>query len=111
MVGDSGAAPSGARAPSHLRENPFGLALRQLYDVAETFGVDANVVRILEHCKRCVEVSIPVVMDDGVVRVFEGHRVAHNDTRGPAKGGIRYHPDVTRDEVKALAMWMTWKCA
>jgi glutamate dehydrogenase (NAD(P)+) len=68
-------------------------------------------VRVLGECKKAVEVSIPVIMDDGSVRVFEGHRVVHNMTRGPAKGGIRYHPDVTQDEVKALAMWMTWKCA
>ena len=66
---------------------------------------------MLSHCKKSVEVSVPVQMDDGSVRVFEGHRVIHNMTRGPAKGGIRYHPDVTLDEVKALAMWMTWKCA
>ena len=55
--------------------------------------------------------SIPTTMDDGSVRVFTGWRVTHNVARGPSKGGIRYHPDVTLDEVKALAMWMTWKCA
>jgi glutamate dehydrogenase/leucine dehydrogenase len=98
-------------AASHLRENPFELARSQLYTVGEVFGIDPDSVRVLAHCKRCLKVSIPVVMDDGTVRVFEGHRVAHNDTRGPAKGGIRYHPAVTRDEVKALAMWMTWRCA
>src|SRR5262249_61193128 len=54
---------------------------------------------------------VPVRMDDGGVRVFEGHRVTHNVARGPSKGGIRYHPDVTLDEVKALAVWMTWKCS
>jgi glutamate dehydrogenase (NAD(P)+) len=96
---------------THLRENPFDLARSQLRRVAETFGVDANLVGVLSECKKTVEVSIPVAMDDGTTHVFEGYRVVHNVTRGPAKGGIRYHPGVTRDEVKALAMWMTWKCA
>ncbi|MES1246656.1 MAG: Glu/Leu/Phe/Val dehydrogenase, partial [Actinomycetota bacterium] len=62
-------------------------------------------------CKKAVEVSIPVAMDNGETRVFQGYRVTHNSSRGPSKGGIRYHPDVTLDEVKALSMWMTWKCA
>ncbi len=96
---------------SHLRENPFDLARDQLRRVGEVFGVDPDLVRVLSECKKTVEVSIPVVMDDGSVRVFQGYRVVHNMTRGPAKGGIRYHPAVTQDEVKALAMWMTWKCA
>jgi glutamate dehydrogenase (NAD(P)+) len=101
-----------AEAPaSHLRENPYAIAQSQLRLVAERFDVDPNLVRVLAECKKAVTVSVPVVMDDGSVRVFEGHRVVHNMTRGPAKGGIRYHPDVTQDEVKALAMWMTWKCA
>ncbi len=102
-----------AAAPSstHLRENPFELAQGQLRRVGETFAVDPNLIRILCSCKKSVEVSVPVQMDDGTVHAFEGYRVVHNMTRGPAKGGIRYHPAVTRDEVKALAMWMTWKCA
>jgi glutamate dehydrogenase (NAD(P)+) len=66
---------------------------------------------VLGTCKKAVEVSIPVGMDDGSTSVFEGYRVTHNSARGPSKGGIRYHPDVTLDEIKALAMWMTWKCA
>jgi glutamate dehydrogenase (NAD(P)+) len=66
---------------------------------------------VLGECKKAIEVSIPVSMDDGTTRVFKGYRVTHNIARGPSKGGIRYHPDVTVDEVKALAMWMTWKCA
>ena len=66
---------------------------------------------MLSQCKKAVEVSIPVAMDDGSIEVFAGYRVTHNIARGPSKGGIRYHPDVTLDEVKALAMWMTWKCA
>jgi glutamate dehydrogenase (NAD(P)+) len=100
-----------AEAPSHLRENPYAIAREQLRRVGETFGIDQNLINVLERCKKSVEVSIPVTMDDGSVGVFEGYRVTHNIARGPSKGGIRYHPDVTLDEVKALAMWMTWKCA
>ena len=96
---------------SHLRENPFGIARDQLQRVATVFGIDANLVNVLGECKKAVEVAIPVGMDDGSTRVFKGFRVQHNVARGPSKGGIRYHPDVTLDEVKSLAMWMTWKCA
>ncbi len=102
---------STVEAPTHLRENPYSIARRQLRHVGETFGIDPNLINVLERCKKSVEVSIPVTMDDGTVSVYEGHRVTHNIARGPSKGGIRYHPNVTRDEVKALAMWMTWKCA
>ncbi len=102
---------STTEAATHLRENPYALARAQLQRVADTFGVDPNLVAVLSECKKTVEVSVPVAMDDGTTKVFEGYRVVHNVTRGPAKGGIRYHPGVTRDEVKALAMWMTWKCA
>jgi len=96
---------------SHLRENPFELARQQLRRVATTFDIDSNLVEVLGQCKKAVEVSIPVSMDNGTTRAFKGYRVTHNVARGPSKGGIRYHPDVTADEVKALAMWMTWKCA
>jgi glutamate dehydrogenase (NAD(P)+) len=96
---------------SHLRENPFEIAREQLRRVAATFDIDQNLVNVLGTCKKAVEVSIPVGMDDGSTSVFSGYRVTHNVARGPSKGGIRYHPDVTLDEVKALAMWMTWKCA
>src|SRR3954466_435651 len=96
---------------SHLRENPFELAQRQPHKVADTLGIDEQLVGVLSKCKKAVEVSIPTSMDDGTVRAFAGYRVTHNIARGPSKGGIRYHPDVTLDEVKALAMWMTWKCA
>ena len=102
---------SATEASTHLRENPFSLVRAQLVRVGEAFGVDANLIRVMQGCKKSVEVSIPVSMDDGRVRVFEGYRVVHNVTRGPAKGGIRYHPAVTHDEIKALAMGMTWKCA
>ncbi len=96
---------------SHLRENPFALAQEQLRRVADAFRIDPNLIEVLKECKKALVVSIPVVMDDGNVQAFEGYRVTHNIARGPSKGGIRYHPDVTLDEVKALAMWMTWKCA
>ena len=96
---------------SHLRENPFEIAREQLHRVAKTFAIDPNLVNVLQECKKAVSVSVPVAMDDGSTQVFQGYRVTHNVARGPSKGGIRYHPDVTLDEVKALAMWMTWKCA
>jgi glutamate dehydrogenase (NAD(P)+) len=96
---------------SHLRENPFEIAREQLRRVAKAFAIDPNLVNVLQECKKAVSVSVPVQMDDGSTRVFAGHRVTHNVARGPSKGGIRYHSDVTLDEVKALAMWMTWKCA
>jgi glutamate dehydrogenase (NAD(P)+) len=96
---------------THLRENPFELAKEQLRRVATTFQIDPNLVSVLSQCKKAVAVSVPVYMDNGTIQVFEGYRVTHNIARGPSKGGIRYHPDVTLDEVKALAMWMTWKCA
>jgi glutamate dehydrogenase (NAD(P)+) len=102
---------STAEAASHLRENPFELARAQLRKVGEVFAIDPNLIRILSQCKKAVEVSIPVSMDDGSIGTFLGYRVTHNIARGPSKGGIRYHPDVTLDEVKALSMWMTWKCA
>jgi len=86
-------------------------ALRQLDDVARHIGLDPGLHAVLRRPRRMLVVSIPVRMDDGSLRVFEGYRVQHSLTRGPAKGGIRFHPDVTLDEVKALAMWMTWKCA
>jgi glutamate dehydrogenase (NAD(P)+) len=96
---------------SHLRENPYDIARQQLRRVGEVFGIDPNLINVLERCKKTVEVAIPVKMDDGSTQVFAGYRVTHNVARGPSKGGIRYHPDVTRDEVKSLSMWMTWKCA
>jgi glutamate dehydrogenase (NAD(P)+) len=96
---------------SHLRENPLEIAREQLRRVGTTFDIHANLINVLGNCKKAVEVSIPVHMDDGSTHVFHGYRVTHNIARGPSKGGIRYHPDVTEDEIKALAMWMTWKCA
>ena len=86
---------STAAADSHLRENPYELAKTQLRRVGEVFGLDPNLIRVLSQCKKAVEVSIPVSMDDGTTGVFQGFRVTHNIARGPSKGGIRYHPDVT----------------
>jgi glutamate dehydrogenase (NAD(P)+) len=91
--------------------NPFEIAQRQFDAAAEKIGLDDGMREVLRNPKRQLIVSIPTLMDDGSVKVFEGFRVQHNIARGPAKGGIRYHPKVTLDEVKALASWMTWKCA
>ncbi len=96
---------------SHLQEDPFGLAQEQLRKVADIFKIDANLIEVLQQCKKAVVVSVPVTMDSGQVQAFEGYRVTHNIARGPSKGGIRYHPGVSLSEVKALSMWMTWKCA
>jgi glutamate dehydrogenase/leucine dehydrogenase len=96
---------------THLRENPYEIAKQQLAQVADLFGIHSSLVNVLSECKKALAVSIPTRLDDGSVHVFHGYRVTHNIARGPSKGGIRYHPDVTLDEIKALAMWMTWKCA
>jgi glutamate dehydrogenase/leucine dehydrogenase len=94
-----------------VKPNPKDVALQQLRIVAEHLNLDPGVHEVLKHPKRALIVSLPVKLDDGSVRVFLGCRVQHNDARGPFKGGLRYHPDVTLDEITALAMWMTWKCA
>ncbi len=91
--------------------NPFEIAKAQFNRAADYLNLDASLRNVLQSPKRQLIVSIPVKMDGGDVQVFEGYRVQHNIARGPAKGGIRYHPNVTLDEVKALASWMTWKCA
>jgi glutamate dehydrogenase (NAD(P)+) len=91
--------------------NPYEFALKQFGRAADKLGLDAGIRDVLSRPKRQLIVSIPVRMDDGSIRVFQGYRVQHSIARGPSKGGIRYHPGVTLDEVKALAMWMTWKCA
>jgi len=91
--------------------NPFRIALQQFDRAADVLELNDSMRHILKHAKRQLVVSIPVKMDGGDVQVFEGYRVQHNVARGPAKGGIRFHPGVTLDEVKALAAWMTWKCA
>jgi glutamate dehydrogenase (NAD(P)+) len=91
--------------------NPWRVAQRQFDLAADRLNLDPGLRRVLREPRRELTVHFPVKMDDGSVQVFTGYRVQHNLGRGPAKGGIRYHQDVTLDEVKALAMWMTWKCA
>jgi glutamate dehydrogenase (NAD(P)+) len=85
----------------------FDFAVEQFNIAADVIGLDDDMRRMLSTCKRELTVNFPVEMDDGSVQVFTGHRVQHNVGAGPSKGGIRYHQDVTIDEVKALAMWMT----
>jgi glutamate dehydrogenase (NAD(P)+) len=91
--------------------NPFGVALNQLAEAAKIVGIDKGMHDILAQPKRILTVSIPTRMDNNEIHVFTGFRSQHNDALGPYKGGIRYHPQVSIDEVKALSMWMTWKCA
>jgi glutamate dehydrogenase (NAD(P)+) len=91
--------------------NPWHVAQRQFDIAADKLNLDPGLRQVLREPRRELHVHFPVKMDDGTVRVFSGYRVQHNLSRGPAKGGIRYHQDVSIDEVKALAMWMTWKCA
>ena len=85
--------------------------MKQLDEAAKLIKLDKGLHQVLANPKRVLTVSLPVKMDNGEIRVFTGFRSQHNDARGPYKGGIRYHPQVTIDEVKALSMWMTWKCA
>ncbi len=91
--------------------SPREMYLKQLERAAKIMNLDEDLLEILKHPKRVVRVSIPVKMDNGKIKVFTGFRCQYNDFRGPFKGGIRFHPDVTEDEVVALAAWMTWKCA
>ncbi|MGA2238128.1 MAG: Glu/Leu/Phe/Val dehydrogenase [Candidatus Bathyarchaeia archaeon] len=91
--------------------NPYEAALRQLDMAAKKLNLDTGIHEMLKHPMRVIIVNIPVAMDDGSMRIFTGYRVRYNDALGPTKGGIRYHPDLTVDEVIALAAWMTWKTA
>jgi len=90
--------------------NPFEIAQQQVKNACDKLGADPAVYEILKNPMRVLEVSLPIKMDDGTVKSFVGYRSQHNDAVGPFKGGIRYHHDVTRDEVKALSTWMTFKC-
>ena len=101
--------PRGDELPGH--GSTFGAMLQEFNVAARLLKLDAGVWKILTNPKRQIVVSCPVQMDNGEIEVFTGFRVQYNITLGPAKGGIRYHPDVTLDEVTALAAWMTWKCA
>jgi glutamate dehydrogenase (NAD(P)+) len=100
-------------APIETQEdlNPFRIAMRQFDTAAEKLQLEPGLREILRRPRRALLLSLPVKMDDGSTRVFQGFRVQHNNSRGPCKGGIRYHPNVSYDEVQALASWMTWKCA
>src|SRR5436309_15491327 len=104
-----------ARVPVPIRTtedlNSFRIAMRQFDTAAEKCGLDPGMREVLRRPRRALSLSLPVKMDAGTIHVFDGFRVQHNSARGPCKGGIRYHPEVTFDEVKALATWMTWKCA
>ncbi len=91
--------------------NPLANAERQFDEAADRLNLPAGIREVIKRPRRVTIVSLPVAMDDGTLKVFTGYRVQHSIVRGPAKGGIRYHPDVTREEVEALAAWMTWKCA
>lgn len=91
--------------------NPFEIAKQQIDIVSKHMELDDDLIEVLKHPKRVLEVSVPVRMDNGKIKVFTGYRVQHNEARGPFKGGIRYHPQVDLDEVKALATWMSMKTA
>ena len=91
--------------------NPFEIARKQIDRAGKKLGVDPGMLNVLKHARRELTVNFPVKMDDGSIRVFTGFRVQYNDAIGPFKGGIRYHWNVSIDEVRALASWMTWKCA
>lgn len=91
--------------------NPFEIVKKQIDIVAKEMGLDPNITKYLKRIERALIVSIPIMMDDGSLQIFEGYRVHHSTVRGPGKGGIRFAPDVNLDEVKALATWMTWKCS
>ena len=98
-------------APLKDKENPFEAMMSRFHNASQLLGLEEEVYNVLKNPARQVIVSLPVTMDDGSIRVFEGYRVIHSTILGPSKGGIRFDPHVNLDEVKALAAWMTWKCA
>src|SRR5438270_7580822 len=110
-----GSSMATARIPIPIKPeedlNSFRIAMRQFDTAADKCGLDPGLREVLRRPRRALSLSLPVKMDDGTIRVFEGVRVQQSNARGPCKGGIRYHPEVSFDEVKALASWMTWKCA
>jgi glutamate dehydrogenase (NAD(P)+) len=97
--------------PARVHHNPFDDVLEQIDRAAAVLHPDPEALEPLRHARRQVIVSVPVMMDDGHLQVFEGYRVIYDNSRGPGKGGIRYHPSVNLDDCKALAAWMAWKCA
>jgi glutamate dehydrogenase/leucine dehydrogenase len=105
-------APTAAPVVDTAEElNPFRIAMSQFDSAAELLRLEPDLREVLRRPRRALSLSLPVKMDNGRIHVFDGYRVQHNNARGPCKGGIRYHPNVSFDEVKALASWMTWKCA
>ena len=94
-----------------LNQNAFEIAQEQLAQCAKIMNMDPNVHAVLRNPRREIHISIPVRMDDGTIKVFQGFRIQYNDAKGPTKGGIRFHPEETIDTVRALSAWMTWKCA
>ena len=91
--------------------NPYDNVLKVVKEAADILGYSDSDIEAIKYPERELKVAIPVRMDDGTTHVFEGYRIQHSTSRGPAKGGIRFHPAVNLDEVKALAAWMTFKCA
>ncbi len=104
-------AVAATNAPSGVEADPYVMALKQFDHAAGLLGLSPGMQGLLRSCKRELCVHFPVRMDDGSLGTFTGYRIQHNVTRGPGKGGLRYHPQVSLNEVRALAMWMTWKCA
>jgi glutamate dehydrogenase (NAD(P)+) len=98
-------------APIRDHENPFESMMSRFDLASQTLGLDEEIYNVLKSPVKQVIVSLPVTMDDGSIKVFEGYRIIHSNILGPSKGGVRLDPDVNIDEVKALAAWMTWKCA
>nr|MCU0361711.1 Glu/Leu/Phe/Val dehydrogenase [Bacteroidia bacterium] len=98
-------------APIVDKENPFEAMMSRFHTASQILGLEDQVYQVLKSPAKQVIVSLPVTMDDGSIKVFEGYRVVHSTILGPSKGGIRFDPHVNLDEVKALAAWMTWKCA
>lgn len=98
-------------APLLDKENPFEAMMSRFQTASQILGLEEEIYNVLKSPAKQVIVSLPVTMDDGSIKVFEGYRVIHSTILGPSKGGIRFDPHVNLDEVKALAAWMTWKCA
>ena len=96
---------------TQLTQTPYDVALAQLNKAVQYLDLKADIAEMLRHCRRELTVNFPVKMDDGSVKIFTGYRVHHSTVLGPTKGGLRYHPNVTLDHMRAMAMWMTWKCA
>jgi glutamate dehydrogenase (NAD(P)+) len=113
LNGSSAISPSIYKEPAPIvdKDNPLESMMQRFDRAAEILGLEPGIYEYLKTPVKSVIVSIPIQMDDGSIQVFDGYRVIHNDILGPSKGGIRYSPDVNLDEIKALAAWMTWKCA